>query len=105
MVQLLAQMRGQAEPGDDEGAEGAQGISQAELEQALRDSTEARLWADDAEVTTVAANMMKEMGADAPQNPAGSGYNQIPHVDEDGGPLEPLRAPLLCLRRMGLPGQ
>ena len=34
--------------------------------------------------------MMKEMGADAPQNPAGSGYNQIPHVDEDGGPLEAL---------------
>ncbi len=88
MVQLLAQMRGQAEPGDDEGAEGAQGISQAELEQALRDSTEVDL-GDDAEVTTVAANMMKEMGADAPQNPAGSGYNQIPHVDEEGGPLEP----------------
>ncbi len=87
MVQLLAQMRGQPEPGDDEGAEGAQGISQAELEQALRDSTEVDL-GDDAEVTTVAANMMKEMGADAPQNPAGSGYNQIPHVDEDGGPLE-----------------
>ena len=89
MVQLLAQMRGQAEPGDEEGAESAQGISQAELEQALRESTEIDL-ADDAEVTTVAANMMKEMGADAPQSPAGSGYNQIPHVDEDGGPLEAL---------------
>ena len=89
MVQLLAQMRGQAEPGDDEGDEGAQGISQAELEQALRESTEIDL-ADDAEVTTVAANMMKEMGADAPQNPAGSGYSQIPHVDEEGGPLEAL---------------
>ena len=88
MVQLLAQMRGQAEPGEDDGAEGSQGISQAELEQALRDSTEVEL-GDDAEVTTVAANMMKEMGADAPQNPAGSGYNQIPHVDEEGGPLEP----------------
>ena len=89
MVQLLAQMRGQAEPGDEDGSENAQGISQAELEQALRESTELDL-ADDAEVTTVAANMMKEMGADAPQNPAGSGYNQIPHVDEDGGPLEAL---------------
>ncbi|MCY4581195.1 MAG: hypothetical protein OXE50_00105, partial [Chloroflexi bacterium] len=88
MVQLLAQMRGQAEPGDDDGSESAQGMSQAELEQALRDSTEID-FADDAEVTTVAANMMKEMGADAPQNPAGSGYNQIPHVDEEGGPLEP----------------
>lgn len=89
MVQLLAQMRGQAEPGDEDGAESAQGISQAELEQALRDSSEVDL-GDDAEITTVAANMMKEMGADAPQNPAGSGYNQIPHVDEEGGPLEAL---------------
>ena len=89
MVQLLAQMRGQAEPGEEDGSESAQGISQAELEQALRESTEID-FADDAEVTTVAANMMKEMGADAPQNPAGSGYNQIPHVDEEGGPLEAL---------------
>ena len=88
MVQLLAQMRGQAEPGEEDGSESAQGISQAELEQALRESTEID-FADDAEVTTVAANMMKEMGADAPQNPAGSGYNQIPHVDEEGGRSRP----------------
>tara|TARA_Y100001960_G_scaffold65632_1_gene68988 strand:+ start:2247 stop:5441 length:3195 start_codon:yes stop_codon:yes gene_type:complete len=89
MVQLLSQMRGQPEAGDEDGSENTQGISQAEIEQALRDSTEID-FDDDAEVTTVAANMMKEMGTDMPQNPAGSGYNQIPHVDEEGGPLEAL---------------
>ena len=104
MVQLLAQMRGQAEPGDDEGAEGAQGISQAELEQALRDSTEVDL-GDDAEVTTVAANMMKEMGADAPQNPAGSGYNPDSPRRRGRRPPRTPRTPLIRLRRVGLPRQ
>ncbi len=89
MVQLLSQMRGQPDSGDEEGTENTQGISQAEIEQALRDSTEID-FDDDAEVSTVAANMMKEMGSDTPQNPAGSGYNQIPHVDEEGGPLDAL---------------
>lgn len=88
MVQLLAKMRSQPADSDDESGEGTQVISQEELEQLLRESTEVDL-GDDAEVTTVAANMMKEMGSDAPQQPAGTGYNQIPHQDEDGGSLEP----------------
>ena len=86
MVQMLAKMRGQTSPTDESSADAAQGISQEELEQMLRDSTEVE-FGDDAEMQTVAANMMKEAGADAPQNPAGHGYNQIPHSDEEGGPL------------------
>ena len=89
MVQMLAKMRGQTSPTDESSADAAQGISQEELEQMLRDSTEVE-FGDDAEMQTVAANMMKEAGADAPQNPAGHGYNQIPHSDEEGGPLEPV---------------
>jgi len=88
MVQMLAKMRGQSSEGEEGTEEGAQGISQEEIEQMLRDSSEVDV-GDDSEVTTVAANMMKEAGADAPQNPAGAGYNEIPHQDEDGGPLEP----------------
>jgi nitric oxide reductase NorD protein len=88
MVQLLEKMRGQPGASDDEG-EDSQAISQEELEQMLRDSSEVEM-GDDAEVSTVAANMMKEAGADSPDNPSGHGYNQIPHQDEEGGPLEPL---------------
>ncbi len=89
MVQMLAKMRGQTSPTDESSSDAAQGISQEELEQMLRDSTEVE-FDDDADMQTVAANMMKEAGADAPQNPAGHGYNQIPHSDEEGGPLEPV---------------
>ena len=88
MVQLLAKMKGQSSPGDDEDAEGAQALSMEEIEQMLRDSTEVEI-GDDSEVTTVAANMLKESGGDASNNRA-AGYNQFPHQDEDGGPLEPL---------------
>ena len=88
MVQLLAKMRGQTSP-DNDSEEGAQGISQEELEQLLRDSAEVD-FDDDAEMQTVAANMMKEAGTDAPDSPSGHGYNQIPHQDEDGGSLEPV---------------
>ena len=89
MVQMLAKMRGQSSASDQEGDDGAEGISQEELEQMLRESAEVE-FGDDAEVTAAAANMMKEMGADAPDNPSGHGYNQIPHQDEEGGPLEAL---------------
>ena len=88
MVQLLAKMRGQSNPSDDDAEEAAQGVSQEDIEQMLRDSAEVE-FDDDADVTTVAANMMKEAGADAPDSPSGHGYNQIPHQDEEGGPLEP----------------
>ena len=87
MVQLLAKMKGQSSPGDDESAEGAQALSMEEIEQLLRDSTEVDL-GDESDVTTVAANMLKEAGADSPQNQQAAGYNQFPHQDEDGGPLE-----------------
>ena len=88
MVQMLAKMRGQQSDSDDESDADAQGISQEELEQMLRDSTEIE-FGDDADLQTVAANLMKEAGADAPDSPQGHGYNQMPHQDEDGGPLEP----------------
>ena len=88
MVQLLAKMRGQGEPGDDESAEGAQALSMEEIEQMLRDSTEVEM-GDDSEVTTVAANMLKESGGEASSNKA-AGYNQFSHQDEEGGPLEPV---------------
>jgi nitric oxide reductase activation protein len=64
-------------------------MTQEEIEQMLRDSSEVE-FGDDAEVSTVAANMMKEAGAESPDNPSGHGYNQIPHQDEEGGPLEPV---------------
>ena len=89
MVQLLAKMKGQSTPGQDEGDEGAQAMSLEEIEQLLRDSTEVEL-GDEAEVTTIAANMLKEAGADASPNQRAAGYNQFPHQDEDGGPLEPI---------------
>ena len=89
MVQMLAKMRGQSGDNDQEGDDGTEGISQEEIEQMLRESSEVE-FGDDSEVTTAAANMMKEMGADAPDNPSGHGYNQIPHQDEEGGPLEAL---------------
>ncbi len=88
MVQLLAKMKGQSTPGEDENAEGAQALSMEEIEQMLRDSTEVEM-GDDSEVTTVAANMLKETGADSPENRA-AGYNQFPHQDDEGGPLEAL---------------
>ncbi len=87
MVQLLQMMRGQPSDSDQNAEEGAQGISQEALEEMLRESTEVD-FGDDAEMTTVAANLMKESGADQPAQ-SGAGYNQIPHHEEEGGSLEP----------------
>ena len=87
MVQMLSKMRGQQSDSDDESDAESEGMSQEEIEQMLRDSTEIE-FGDDADLQTVAANMMKEAGADAPDSPQGHGYNQMPHQDEDGGPLE-----------------
>jgi len=88
MVQMLAKMKGQQSGPEDESGEMAEGLSQEEIEQMLRDSSEVD-FGDDAEVQQVASNMMKEAGSDAPDNPSGQGYNSIPHQDEEGGPLEP----------------
>ena len=87
MVQMLSKMRGQQGGDDQDGDDMTEGLTQEEIEQMLRDSTEVE-FGDDGEVQTVAANMMKEAGADAPEA-QGHGYNQIPHQDEEGGPLEP----------------
>jgi nitric oxide reductase NorD protein len=87
MVQMLSKMRGQPNDSDDEPDGESEGLSQEEIEQMLRDSTEIE-FGDDADLQTVAANMMKEAGTDAPDSPQGHGYNQVPHQEEDGGPLE-----------------
>jgi nitric oxide reductase NorD protein len=86
MVQMLTKMRAQSSDESDAGDEGAAGISMEMVEQMLRESGEVEV-SDDEELSEIASNMMKEMGADAQQTP-GSGYNDITHVDEEGGSLE-----------------
>ena len=57
------------------------------MEQLLRESVEIEL-GDEANLTTMADNLMKENGPDLPPQTQGSGHSDIAHSEEDGGSLE-----------------
>ena len=85
MAQLLAMMRGEGTDGSEDGD--LESLTQEALEELLRDSVEVDV-GDEANLTTVANNLMKETGADTPPQTEGAGHSDIPHTDEDGGALE-----------------
>ena len=84
MVQLLTLLRGmEASAGEEE----QQALSQEALEELLRATTELQFDAE-GEVVDFAANMMKEQGVDLPSTQPGAGYQDTPHIEEQGGALE-----------------
>ncbi len=87
MVQLLAMMRGQGA----EGLEDAdmESMTQEALEELLRDSVEFDA-GDEANLTTVANNLMKEASTNLQPKGEGAGHSDIPHQDDEGGSLEPV---------------
>ena len=89
LVQLLEQLRMQQ---DESGGEASgEPITQEMLEELLQNSAELELEAVQGEIqqssNTMANNLMKEAGVDAPQSPE-FGQGPLVHVDEDGGELE-----------------
>ena len=84
MVQLLTLLRGMEEPTNEEEQ---QALSQEALEELLRATTELQFDAE-GEVVDFAANMMKEQGVDLPPTQPGAGYQDTPHIQEEGGALE-----------------
>ena len=88
LVQLLEQLRMQQEQG---GEASGEPITQEMLEELLQNSAELELEAVQGEIqqssNTMANNLMKEAGVDAPQSPE-FGQGPLVHVDEDGGALE-----------------
>ena len=89
LVQLLEQLRMQQ---DEQGGEASgEPITQEMLEELLQNSAELELEAVQGEIqqssNTMANNLMKEAGVDAPQSPE-FGQGPLVHVDEDGGELE-----------------
>ena len=85
MAQLLSMMRGDGADSSENGE--LESISKEELEQLLRESVEIEL-GDEANLTTMADNLMKENGPDLPPQTQGSGHSDIAHSEEDGGSLE-----------------
>ena len=88
LVQLLEQLRMQQDQG---GEASGEPITQEMLEELLQNSAELELEAVQGEIqqssNTMANNLMKEAGVDAPQSPE-FGQGPLVHVDEDGGALE-----------------
>ncbi len=88
LVQLLEQLRMQQDEG---GQASGEPITQEQLEELLQNSAELELQAVQGEIqqssNTMANNLMKEAGVDAPQSPE-FGQGPLVHVDEDGGALE-----------------
>ena len=88
LVQLLEQLRMQQ---DQAGEASGEPITQEMLEELLQNSAELELEAVQGEIqqssNTMANNLMKEAGVDAPQSPE-FGQGPLVHVDEDGGALE-----------------
>ena len=88
LVQLLEQLRMQQDEG---GQASGEPITQEMLEELLQNSAELELEAVQGEIqqssNTMANNLMKEAGVDAPQSPE-FGQGPLVHVDEDGGALE-----------------
>jgi len=87
MVQLLAMMRGQG--ADDLEDSDMESMTQESLEELLRDSVEFDA-GDEANLSTVANNLMKEAGTNLQPKGEGAGHSDIPHQDEEGGSLEPV---------------
>ncbi len=88
LVQLLEQLRMQQDEG---GQANGEPITQEQLEDLLQNSAELELQSVQGELqqssNTMANNLMKEAGVDAPQSPE-FGQGPLVHVDEDGGALE-----------------
>ncbi len=88
LVQLLEQLRMQQDEG---GQANGEPITQEQLEELLQNSAELELEAVQGEIqqssNTMANNLMKEAGVDAPQSPE-FGQGPLVHVDEGGGELE-----------------
>ena len=90
LVQLLTQLRMQQQ--GEAGQASGEPITQEQLEELLKNSAELDLQAVQGEIQEssglFADNIMKETGANLPQNPE-FGQGPFVHVDEDGGMLDP----------------
>ena len=84
LVQMLAQIRSAGAPADDETE---QAVTQDALQQLLMATAEIHL-SDEADVASLAMNLMKEQGVDVPDPPPGGGYQEIDHQEEKGGSIE-----------------
>ena len=84
MVQLLMRMR--SEQGAD-GSEEMQAISQEMLEELLKNSTDLDM-EEGEDLEAFANNLMKEAEGTSKKGQVSSGNAQIPHQDEEGGPLD-----------------
>ena len=87
MVQLLSMMRGLSQ--DEEGEGDLDSLTQEALEELLRNSVEIDP-EDEANISAIANNLMKETAASTPPQGDGAGHTDIPHQDEEGGALDAL---------------
>ena len=87
MVQLLSMMRGLSQ--DEEGENDLDALTQEALEELLRNSVDIDA-ENEADISAIANNLMKETAASTPPKGDGAGHTDIPHQDEDGGALDPI---------------